>query len=361
MSVHRSADAKEFPVSQPQTHDTSAYVLQDTKHQILANNLAVGIPIAAIPFDRRARQTESAQAPTDTAEAPSTQSITPLKCNYDADDVEIYLGVDGVDDGQSSLKMKRCGSSSSSESSSLSQYSNKRAKAMDGQATLQQPRDTFGFDRHGLKIESLHLLAAPTWASTSKQAVRRLTIDLKDLHHRQTIVGDLSPGYYVHTDKSDNMFQWIVELFNFDAALPLAGDMQALGCASIVLEFRFGPSYPMSPPFVRVVRPQFVPFAQGGGGHVTIGGAVCLELLTSSGWNPAVHIDNVIMQIRAAISELDPPARIQRDGAGVDYGIGEAVAAFMRLAQSHGWAVPKDFRQTTALWTGNSLEKEEST
>lgn len=174
-------------------------------------------------------------------------------------------------------------------------------------------------------------------------------MDLKDLHHRQTALGDLSSGYYVHTDKSDNMFQWIVELFGFDAALPLAVDMKTSSCASIVLEFRFGPSYPMSPPFVRVVRPQFVPFMQGGGGHVTAGGAVCLELLTSSGWNPAINIDNVIMQIRAAIGKSDRPARLQKGASEADYGIGEAVAAFTRLATAHGWQVPEDFKHIAAL------------
>lgn len=174
-------------------------------------------------------------------------------------------------------------------------------------------------------------------------------MDLKDLHHQQTALGDLSSGYYVHTDKSDNMFQWIVELFDFDVALPLAVDMKASGCASIVLEFRFGPSYPMSPPFVRVVRPQFVPFMQGGGGHVTAGGAVCLELLTSSGWNPAINIDNVIMQIRAAIGESDRPARLQKGASEADYGIGEAVAAFTRLANAHGWQVPEDFQHLAVL------------
>lgn len=35
------------------------------------------------------------------------------------------------------------------------------------------------------------------------------------------------------------------------------------------------------PPFVRVVRPRF----QFRTGHVTIGGSICMELLTLSGWN----------------------------------------------------------------------------
>ncbi|KAM3524033.1 hypothetical protein NHJ13051_004746 [Beauveria bassiana] len=353
VSVNPSADAIAFPSYQPLKDEIHAYVSQDSTHPITAGDKAVEIPITAIPFDRRAVQIKwSPQFPTAMAEAPLAESQMPLNCNYETDDVALYLGVDGSDDNLNPARIKRRGSS---ESSCSSQYFRKRAKsitessATKGQVVLDEPRNAHGFDPEGLKMESLRLIEPPIWASTSKQAVRRLTMDLKDLHRRQTMASDFSSGYYVHTDKSDNMFQWIVELFNFEEMLPLARDMRAFGCASIVMEFRFGPNYPMSPPFVRVIRPQFLPFAEGGGGHVTVGGAVCLELLTSSGWNPAIHIENVILQIRAAISDTDPPARIQESCVGIDYGIHEAVMAFKRLARAHGWAVPEDFDQTAAL------------
>lgn len=32
-------------------------------------------------------------------------------------------------------------------------------------------------------------------------------------------------------------------------------------------------SYPFSPPFARIVTPRFLPFMNGGGGHITAGGA----------------------------------------------------------------------------------------
>ncbi|KAM3510347.1 hypothetical protein MY11210_005965 [Beauveria gryllotalpidicola] len=353
VSVNPSADAIAFPSYQTLKNEIHAYVLQDSERPIRAGAKTVEIPITAIPFDRRAVQIKwSPQFATAVADAPLVESPMPLNCNYETDDVELYLGVDGSDNDLHLARIKRRGSS---ETSCSSQYFNKRAKsitgssATNGQVALNEPCNTYGFDPEGLKMDSLHLIEPPIWASTSKQAVRRLTMDLKDLHHRQTMGCDFSSGYYVHTDRSDNMFQWIVELFNFEETLPLARDMRAFGCASIVIEFRFGPNYPMSPPFARVIRPQFVPFAQGGGGHVTVGGAVCLELLTSSGWNPAIHIDNVILQIRAAISDMDPPARIQQGCVGIDYGVHEAVTAFKRLARGHGWAVPEDFDQIAAL------------
>lgn len=360
VSINPSADAIAFPFYEPPNNNAAAYVRQDAQYPLRNGSdrsKVVQIPITAIPSARRALQTDEAeQMLVDVAEAIPTESVTPVKSggqsNYDTDDVELYLGADGADGGVHSSATKRRGASVDTASSCQSQHSNKRIKATLESTSTDVPSNgdlSCGFDPNGLKMDSLRLLEAPTWASTSKQAVRRLTMDMKDLHRRQTTAADYSSGYHVHTDKGDNMFQWIVELFNFDPTLPLARDMQELQCPSIVMELRFGPSYPMSPPFVRVVRPQFVPFAQGGGGHVTAGGAVCLELLTNSGWNPAIHIENVILQIRAAISEPDPPARIHRSCVGVDYGVGEAVAAFTRLAHAHGWTVPDDFKQIAAL------------
>ncbi|KAJ6784120.1 hypothetical protein PWT90_07270 [Aphanocladium album] len=358
VSINPSIEAMDFPFYEPPSNSTPAFVQQNAQWQIRAGHgTPLQIPITAIPPSRRALQTDIQQAaPAAQTKSPSAGNVTPLKAlgrvNYDADDVEIYLGADNADGILRSSATKRRGSSVDSGSTCPSQHSNKRARATLESTTTDIPLTlgkNCGFDPTSLKIESLRLLEAPTWAATSKVAVNRLAKDLRDIHQRQTTVGDFSSGYYVHTDKSDNMFQWIVELFNFDPALPLARDMEELNCPSIVMEFRFGPSYPYSPPFVRVVRPQFVPFAQGGGGHITAGGAVCLELLTSSGWNLVLNIENVIMQIRAAISEPERPARIQKNYVGEDYGIGEAVAAFTRLANVHGWKVPEDFQQLASL------------
>lgn len=47
-----------------------------------------------------------------------------------------------------------------------------------------------------------------------------------------------------------------------------------------------------------------------------------------------------------AISSTEPfPARLE-DGQTVrDYGIGEAVEAYIRACKMHGWEVPKDFHR----------------
>jgi ubiquitin-conjugating enzyme E2 Q len=43
------------------------------------------------------------------------------------------------------------------------------------------------------------------------------------------------------------------------------------GINSVVFEIRFLPSFPLSPPFFRIIKPRFLPFIRGGGGHVTGG------------------------------------------------------------------------------------------
>lgn len=61
-------------------------------------------------------------------------------------------------------------------------------------------------------------------------------------------------GWYIDPSKFDSPYQWIVELHSFDKDLPLATDMKKAGLKSVVLEMRFPGSYPMDPPFVRVIK-----------------------------------------------------------------------------------------------------------
>ena len=122
---------------------------------------------------------------------------------------------------------------------------------------------------------------------------------------------------------------------------------------SLIFEIRFPPSFPNAPPFFRIIKPRFLPFIQGGGGHVTGGMHYAsnygpyLSLIISrlqavpfawtcslpmvsfprhaihssdaylsfSGWLPSYSISAVLMQIKLAISNLDPrPARLAPRG-----------------------------------------------
>lgn len=216
------------------------------------------------------------------------------------------------------------------------------------------------------EIKDLPLTPSPNYATTS--ASKRLQKDFRNLlatqakHIEEGTLADL--GWYVdpeHMSRSENLYQWIAELHSFPMTLPLAKDLQTAKLQSIILEIRFHATYPMSPPFVRVVRPRFLPFAQGGGGHVTAGGSICAQLLTNDGWTAVSDIESVLLQIRMAIMSEEPkPARLesviygQKSGSrgNLDYGVYEAVDAFRRACAMHGWKVPEGLSEMAASAPG---------
>lgn len=207
-----------------------------------------------------------------------------------------------------------------------------------------------------LDFSTLTRLDPPSFANDS--ALKALGKELKKLQTVQSKTPLHELGWYIDFDQVTNLFQWIVELHSFDPTLPLANDMKVNGVTSIVSEIRFPKDYPFSPPFVRIIRPRFLPFMQGGGGHVTLGGAMCMQLLTTSGWSPANSLESVLLQVRMALCSCDPkPARLMpvnmkanaTGGSRVglnDYGIGEALDAYIRAADKHGWVVPEEVRTT---------------
>ncbi|KAL1850158.1 hypothetical protein Daus18300_013026 [Diaporthe australafricana] len=200
-----------------------------------------------------------------------------------------------------------------------------------------------------LDLNSLPRLPLPGWADG--RSVKRITGDIKHMQKVQASTPLHELGWYIDFESMENMFQWIVELHSFDPQLPLAKEMKKAGITSVVLEVRFGRDYPYSPPFVRVIRPRFLPFASGGGGHITIGGAICMELLTASGWNPVTTMEAVFVSIRMAMSETERPAHLQTTETSArifDYGANEALDAYIRFASTHGWQVPNDLRETAS-------------
>lgn len=195
-----------------------------------------------------------------------------------------------------------------------------------------------------LDQSSLPMLEPPAYATM--MATKALNRNLQEVLEVQKKTPLHELGWYIDANLINNVYQWIVELHSFDSTLPIAKDMKNAGITSVVLELRFGKDYPHSPPFVRVIRPRFLPFMNGGGGHVTGGGAMCMELLTNSGWSAVSSIESVLLQVRMAISNLEPkPARLESQGkqSQRDYGVHEAIEAYKRACATHGWQVPPDF------------------
>ncbi|EIN06501.1 hypothetical protein PUNSTDRAFT_115057 [Punctularia strigosozonata HHB-11173 SS5] len=200
--------------------------------------------------------------------------------------------------------------------------------------------DDWVHDPEWVNASIAHLMPPPVDATP--MATMALQKELKAMLNEQKKAKSLKElGWYMPPDLiGDNLFQWIVELHSFEKDLPIAKDMKNKGLNSLIFEIRFPPSYPHSPPFFRIIKPRFLPFIQGGGGHVTGGGSMCMDLLTTDGWLPSYSISAVLLQIKLAISNLDPrPARLANDWDR-PYGVQEALEGYKRAAGAHGWTLP---------------------
>ncbi|KAG6911970.1 hypothetical protein DXG01_000218 [Tephrocybe rancida] len=131
--------------------------------------------------------------------------------------------------------------------------------------------DDWKHDSEWVKLTVGHLMPPPSEANPrATMAVQReLRATLKE---QETAKSLKELGWYMPPDLiGDNLFQWIVEMHSFDEDLPIARDLKARNLNSVIFEIRFPPSYPNTPPFFRILSPRFLPFIQGGGGHITGG------------------------------------------------------------------------------------------
>ena len=137
-------------------------------------------------------------------------------------------------------------------------------------------------------------------------------------------------GFEVSVPDESYAFLWEVDFFDFEKGTPLAKDLQKVRGGRITLHVAFPADFPSRPPYVRVIRPRFA-FRTG---HVTIGGSICTEVLTSAGWSSTMTIESVLIGIRTNMlvggARLD--LRIKHD-----YTEAEARDAFNRMVREHGW------------------------
>ena len=145
------------------------------------------------------------------------------------------------------------------------------------------------------------------------------------------------PGFDIEFDGSNNIYIWTVNINTDTLHLgdQLRSDLQAYSTKwgkerKLVFEIRFQTSFPSTPPFIRIVQPRFV-FRTG---HVTIGGSLCTQVLTTSGWNRDYHLDNILMEI---ISNFEAGGARLHPTTQASYTLAEASEAFSRVARQHGW------------------------
>ncbi|KAG9297568.1 hypothetical protein G9A89_007643 [Geosiphon pyriformis] len=191
-----------------------------------------------------------------------------------------------------------------------------------------------------------NLLPAPD--ASSKTATHRISQELCQIVRKQTNPSN-DLAFSVNTDKLKSMYQWVVQMKDFDPSLPLAQDMKKYKVKSIDMEVRFSPEYPYHPPYIRVIRPRLLRFMEGGGGHVTAGGSICMDLLTlgsstENGWSSVYNMEAVLLQVKMALCSLDPnPARLDSRFWNSEYDPSEAMDAYIRVANQHGWRIPPEW------------------
>lgn len=338
----------------------SAYYVQDPNHTAMgSDSKPIRIPMTVFSRRRRNLALESHQQ----EEQPKTKGkgkkgksrkrkigtpevIPSDGPEYDDDDVESVATL--AEDLAVLFSDAECDSESETEKA-IKKLKKSSTTTEKGKAKAKN-KDVTPFEPGTLTESSITLLEPPAYASSSatKALQQRLLQALKV--QEQTPPDEL--GWYIDPQLINNPYQWIVELHSFELSLPLGQDLQNAALQSVILEMRFPQDFPMSPLFVRVIRPRLLEFNAGGGGHVTMGGALCMELLTGSGWLPTFSIENVLLSIRLALCSVDPkPARLAMSGSrfgsssvrGGDYSVQGAVAAYTRACRAHGWQVPKNF------------------
>jgi len=176
--------------------------------------------------------------------------------------------------------------------------------------------------------------------SASVQSSDRLMKELKNIYKSESFKN----GFFEVELVEDNLYHWEIKLHSkgIDSESALYKDLQKSketgGEDFIMISVTFASDFPFSPPFIRLLRP-FI-----NGGHVTIGGALCIELLTKEAWSSAYTMEAVVVQIAATLvagqGRLVPGASVHMQ----HYTLTNAVDSYNRMIQTHaklGWSTSK--------------------
>ena len=156
---------------------------------------------------------------------------------------------------------------------------------------------------------------------------KRLLMEIRNIMMRQSQesanIGDFKLCDIEHTNI------WNILIINIDKDTKLYADMVNYNIDNIHVEIRFENNYPLSPPFVRIIKPAFKRLT----GHVTQGGSICAEILTNQGWSPAINMESLLVTLKAVISE---DGRLDLDNAS-QYNLDSAKNSYINMLRVHGW------------------------
>ena len=107
-------------------------------------------------------------------------------------------------------------------------------------------------------------------------------------------------GLQIECQDENDLKLWTLKFpfATMDKKCQLALEMKRLNVDCIHLEAKIPPEFPFKPPIVRVVRPTFT----RGAFYVHSFGALCMELLSATGWSPASSLEQMARQIRSMMT-----------------------------------------------------------
>lgn len=137
-------------------------------------------------------------------------------------------------------------------------------------------------------------------------------------------------GFSIELVDPDSLYVWRLKIHRVDNDI-LQAQMAKFNIPFIEIEITFPAEYPIIPPFVRIIHPHFRTMT----GHITSGGSLCMEALSTSGWAPATSVEALIIQIRSVL--VDGGAQIDESNFNRKYTMEEAREAFARAMAVHKW------------------------
>lgn len=172
-------------------------------------------------------------------------------------------------------------------------------------------------------------------ADTSTSSLRKAPTRTGIVYLATQLAAMQDAEFVIETNEYD-FFRWQVGFPETVLSETLKKDLRVWASQTrnppmISVEVVFPSDYPVSVPFVRVVRPRFLFHT----GHVTVGGSLCTELLTSQGWMPMTPL--ALFQT-VCVMWTEGEGRLQQDSM-YDYTEKEAKEAFGRVAATHKWRV----------------------
>lgn len=134
-------------------------------------------------------------------------------------------------------------------------------------------------------------------AELPQRCVQRLMRELRTLARGETVADGIDLALFDPTGNDMRVWALKIHTRSIDPHCLLGKELRRLDILAVELELWIPDEFPIGPPRVRVLRPTFER-----GSFFVFDGALCLEILTTQGWSPAMSLVRLGVQIKDDIS-----------------------------------------------------------